>query len=321
MKPKVSYMLVGAFVLLLGAAIVATIVWLSSAGSDASYRTYVAYVSESVAGLSVNADVSYNGVDVGRVRAIALDPTDPQRVRIEMEIADDTPVKTDTLASLASSGITGVAHVELSGGTAESEPLRPAEGEEFPVIATRPSLFVRLDSSISTLIDKLGGAADSLTQVADRVELLLDDQNREAIAGILENVEQFTAELESVTAEARTFSANLTAASAELPGLMTRAEQTMIAFEESAVSLEAAGADISATAVALQESVDGVAGGVDRLLSDLTPFSRGVPSRLVNLVDELQLLASTLRSLSQDVDRSPEMLIFGRRDVVRGPGE
>lgn len=321
MNPKVSYTLVGAFVMVLGAAIVASIVWLSSAGGEKTYDTYVTYMSESVSGLSINARVSYNGVEIGRVASIDLDHDDPSRVRLELEIESESPIKTDTIAKLATSGITGVAHVELSGGTAEASRLEAASGEEHPVIESQPSLFVRLDASITTLVDELTGAASSLTDVAERVEALLDEDNRAAIDGILENVRVFTGELEGIANDVAVVTTNLAEVSDDLPALMDSAETTMAAFEASALSLDEAGADVSAAANSLETSVEGVAEGVNRVLSDLTPFTRGVPSRLVYLVDELQMLASTLRRIAQDVENSPDVLLFGRRDFVRGPGE
>ena len=179
MRPKVSFMLVGAFVLALSAALVAAIVWLSAASGNKSYATYITYVHESVSGLGLNANVSYNGVQVGSVTDIDLDPNDPSRVRVEMAIEVGTPVKTDTIAKLASSGITGVAHIELGGGSAATPLLVPTRENPEPVIESVPSLFVRLDASITTLVERLTHAAASLTDVADRVELLLSDENQQ----------------------------------------------------------------------------------------------------------------------------------------------
>lgn len=321
MKPRVSYMLVGAFVLVLGAALVAGIVWLSTAGGERSYDTYIAYVSESVSGLSVNAKVAYNGVEVGRVDDIGLDPNDPSRVRLDLEIERDTPVMTDTVATLAASGITGVMHIELSGGGPDSEPLVAGPDEEFPVIQTRPSLFARLDESLTGLIDDLSGTAESLTGVADRVEMLLDEDNRQRFNAILENVRVFTEDLDDITGEVERIAQAVSAATEELPGLIAQADDTLAAFEDSAVAIEGAGNDASSTLAALETSLVDVADRVNGVIDDLQPLTRGGPVRLVQLVDELQLLAATLRRLSQDVERNPEMLLFGRRDVVRGPGE
>jgi phospholipid/cholesterol/gamma-HCH transport system substrate-binding protein len=321
MKPKVRFMLVGAFVLSTSAAIVATIVWLSSARGQTDYETYVSYFTESVAGLSVNANVRYNGVPVGKVTDIALDTDDPGRVRVEMDIAEGTPVKTDTVATLTTSGITGVAQIGLSGGTAESARLQASAGEPYPVIQTEASLFVRLDESITTLVDELTGAAASLTNVAERVELLLDDENSEAIGQILANVEEFTGELEGIAQDVSRMTENVAGATEDLPRIIDATEETLLAFQASAESLEGAGASVSLAADDMAASVASVGDNANQILSDLTPLTRGVPARLVYLVDELQLLASSLRRVSQDIEQNPESILFGRRGVVRGPGE
>ncbi len=328
MRPKVRFMLVGAFVIALGVALVTILVWLSSARGDESYTTYVAYVTESVAGLNENAKVQYNGVDIGHVGSIELDPTDPQRVRVTLEIKENTPIKADTVATLTSSGITGVARIELSGGTVEAGTLDALEGQEHPVIQTTPSLFVRLDESISGLVGELTGAADALTNVANRVEQLLDDENQQTIGNILGNVEEFTADLDQITGEVSAITRQISSvtgsvadASEGLPELIAHVDQVLTAYEISAATIDQAAQDISTSAIGLDESVAGVATGVNRVMADLTPLTRGTSSRLVHLVDEIQLLASTLRRVMEDVEQNPEMMLFGRPDAVRGPGE
>jgi phospholipid/cholesterol/gamma-HCH transport system substrate-binding protein len=77
----VNYAIVGAFVLVLGAVLIAGLLWLASGGMlQKRYDLYLAIEDESVAGLNVNAPVKYSGVDVGKVRNIHLDPGNPQRV-------------------------------------------------------------------------------------------------------------------------------------------------------------------------------------------------------------------------------------------------
>ena len=314
-------MLVGAFVLALGASLVAAIVWLSAASGDKDYATYLTYIHESVSGLGLNATVSYNGVQVGSVTDIDLDPNDPSRVRVEMAIEVGTPVKTDTIAKLASSGITGVAHIELGGGSAESPLLAPTREHPEPVIESVPSLFVRLDSSITTLVDRLTGAAASLTEVADRVEMILSEENQQAITATLASVESFTAKLDDLASQVSEATANATEASRGLPDVVAAAERTLERFEQSGVAVEVAATDVSSASDALEVAVTTVADNANRTLVDLTPLTRGVPSRLVYLVDDLQRLAGSLRRVSEGIEEHPESLIFGRRNVVQGPGE
>ncbi|MFO0733195.1 MAG: MCE family protein [Nitrospiraceae bacterium] len=53
-----------------------------------------------MAGLSVDSTVKYRGVDVGRVKEIALNPETPEEVRLTLDILHGTPIKTDTIAVL-----------------------------------------------------------------------------------------------------------------------------------------------------------------------------------------------------------------------------
>jgi phospholipid/cholesterol/gamma-HCH transport system substrate-binding protein len=141
MNPRVSYTLAGLFVLLLGGGLVTAIVWLSSATTDQRYEPYVAYFYESVGGLNPNASVTYRGVRVGQVRDIQLDRERPERVRVLLDIEEGTPVKTDTVAILVTQGITGLAHVELTGGSSEAPLIGRGSAEDIPEIPTRPSLW------------------------------------------------------------------------------------------------------------------------------------------------------------------------------------
>ena len=79
MENKVNYAVVGAFILVLVGAMIAAALWLASGGAfQKKYDLYLAVEDESVAGLSQNAPVKYNGVDVGKVKQIHLDTDNPQ---------------------------------------------------------------------------------------------------------------------------------------------------------------------------------------------------------------------------------------------------
>ncbi|MBP8120458.1 MAG: MCE family protein, partial [Burkholderiales bacterium] len=96
-----NYAVVGAFVLALGAVLVAGILWIASGGAfQKKYDHYLAIMEESVSGLNLNAPVKYNGVEVGKVRSIALDPVKPQNVRLVFAIERGSPIKQNTLAVL-----------------------------------------------------------------------------------------------------------------------------------------------------------------------------------------------------------------------------
>ena len=177
-----NHALVGAFVLLLVTALIAGALWLASGGAlRKQYDLYLAIEDESVAGLNVNAPVKYNGVEVGKVRDIELDRSNPERVRLLLAIERGTPVKEDTLAVLKTQGLTGIAYVELGGSTAASPPLQVGEGEIYPVIHTKPSLSTRLENVLTTVLAKLDSTSSN-------IDAILSDANREALSRTLANM-------------------------------------------------------------------------------------------------------------------------------------
>ena len=123
MQSKVNYALVGLFAIVLGAFLVGVGFWLTLGGDKTVYDRYLVYFRESVAGLNPKATVGYRGVQVGRVESIRLDPETPDRVEVVLGIERGTPIRRDTIATLSTRGLTGVATIELSGG-GESPPLR-----------------------------------------------------------------------------------------------------------------------------------------------------------------------------------------------------
>jgi phospholipid/cholesterol/gamma-HCH transport system substrate-binding protein len=173
MEEKVNFAVVGVFVLVFGAAFIGAVLWLSSGKPyGKSYDLYQTYMHESVAGLNVNAPVRYRGVDVGRVRQIALAPDNVEQVQVTLAIESGTPVKVDTVAILSTYGVTGIAFVELTGGGRDSPALTAEAGAPYPVIKSGPSLMVRLDASLIDAAHALKNAArmsEELPQLTQRI--------------------------------------------------------------------------------------------------------------------------------------------------------
>src|SRR5690554_4942849 len=113
MDTNVNYTIVGIFVVSLVAAMVFGIIWLSAGFSSIQNTSYEIYMKESVAGLNVDSVVEFNGVNVGTVKKIEIDPIDPRLVYVLLSIKSTTPVSQGTKATLNTKGLTGVAYVAL----------------------------------------------------------------------------------------------------------------------------------------------------------------------------------------------------------------
>lgn len=144
-------------------------------------------MNESVAGLSIDAPVKFNGVNVGTVKSIDLDPRDPQHVMIKIAVDTRAPVNINTTATLMSQGLTGISYVNLSGGTRNSPRLHSRNGV-LPIIPASPSLMLRLDATVSEL-------TESLEQISRDVHSFLSPDNQLAFSSILLNLSKTTTTL------------------------------------------------------------------------------------------------------------------------------
>ncbi len=307
MEAKVNLAAVGAFVLLLGVALVAGVLWLSSPKSyRKAYDTYLVYMSESVSGLTIDAPVRYRGVEVGAVRRIALAPANIELVELTLDIERGTPVKTDTVAVLRTQGLTGIGHVELSGGSRAAPALEARPGEPYPVIRAGPSLMVRLDAAVTGLLANLNRSSESFNA-------LLGEDNRRALGETLAHLEELSRTLakrsqtiDSGVANAAKTMENAARLTAELPRLVERVQASAEAFER--MSNEAARAGAAAT------------GTMDTVRDEARRFGEALPEAQV-LVAELRELTASLRRFSDQLERNPAVLIHGRPPAKPGPGE
>jgi phospholipid/cholesterol/gamma-HCH transport system substrate-binding protein len=304
----VNYTLVGAFVLALGAALIAGVLWLASGGAmQKKYDFYWAIEDESVAGLNLNAPVKYNGVDVGKVRQIRLDTTNPQRVNLLFAIERGTPVKEDTVAILRTQGLTGIAYVELSGGTQAAAPLRASAGNTYPVIRTKPSLSARLENVLTTVLAKLDSTSTHL-------DAILSDANQRAFSSALADIATLA---RTLAARKDTIDAGITAAARTMDNsarLTAQAGPVIERIGRGAESVEKMGNKISQTSDSAGKTIELVGADVKRFGTETLP-------ELERLLGELSVLSVSLRRLSAQTERDPRGLLFGRKPVPPGPGE
>jgi phospholipid/cholesterol/gamma-HCH transport system substrate-binding protein len=304
----VNYPLVGLFVLLLGGALIAGVLWLAAGGGfQKKYDLYRAISGESVAGLNLNAPVKYNGVNVGKVRDIWLDPGDQSRVNLLFAIERGTPIKEDTVAVLKTQGLTGIAYVELSGGAQGSPPLLAAAGHRYPMIPTKPSLSARLENVLTSVLAKLDSTSSS-------INALLSDENKAAFKSALADIAVISHTIAArkgaidagIASAARTFD-NSARATAQLGPVIDR-------IGRSADAVEKMGNEATLASASANKTIAAVGVGVTRFTADALP-------ELERLIGEMNVLAASLRRLSEKVEGSPGGLLLGRSPVPPGPGE
>jgi phospholipid/cholesterol/gamma-HCH transport system substrate-binding protein len=307
MESRVNYSAVGGFVVLMSAVLITLGLWLGADISPKVYRQYDALFNESVSGLNVNAPVKYRGVDIGRVSRIQLSPENLQQVRVELDIESHIPIKADTLAMLSTQGVTGIAYIELEGGSTLAAPLAPDESGRNPTLQTKPSLFTRIDDAMSEVFG-------TLSMLSKDVNLLLNDENRESVRTTLHNlvglskvIGEHSDDFAAVISHASTFMSNAEQASESLPQLMSELEQALNEFNQTATVVRN-----------MSQNADTMLGDIhvelNRVLGTSGP-------EINTLIERINTLAEEMSTLSRKITREANPLLFRPTLVKPGPGE
>lgn len=313
METRASHVLIGAFTLGISVLAMLFVLWLGKSTLDREWDEYDIVFAEAVTGLSPGGAVQYNGIQVGEVRKLSLDPADPRRVIVHVRLRGGTPVRTDTRAKLTFTGITGVALIQLSGGTPGAPPLTAAAEQPWPTI-------VADDSDLQRLLSSGGDIVSNLAQAVERLGRLLDQENLDKVAMTLKHLEQLSATLAARNADIDRLLVNLADGTEAFAGLGAQARQTLegvdrVAREELKQTLQAARRSLAA----LERTGASATALLDRNRAALDGFAQdGLP----RLAATMEALRGTIQRIDQTVaglSAQPARWLLGRSPVPEHP--
>ena len=296
METKARYILVGAFTLGAIAALLGFLLWLAQVEINRSYAQYD-IVFDSVAGLSQDSVVRYNGVDVGKVLSIGLDRENPQFVRVRIEVRATTPVRKDTVATVSAQGVTGVSFVALEGGSPLSEPLETIPPAPVPLIASKPSVVQELTDTAPDLLK------EALALIED-VRQFTTPENRKAVAAILANVEKVSARADAIAARAETLIASAEATLARADAALGKAESAFASAD--AVIKD----DIPVLVDGLKETVS----EVKDTATALKAFAQSALPQYRDLATDARKVIASIGAVADRIGRDPGRFQLGTQN-------
>lgn len=190
METRANHLLIGVFTLIVAAAALIFMLWLGKANLHNKSTTYEIIFQEPVSGLSKGSAVEFNGIKVGSVQALSLDFKDPRKVLAKISVDEDTPVKTDTKATLIMTSITGVSVIRLTSGSNPNSTKLVSEDGAVPVIIATPSPLSKIFADGDDLV--LG-----LNTIITQSQKLLSDDNIKNLSLTLSNLEKTSGAISS----------------------------------------------------------------------------------------------------------------------------
>lgn len=210
MEIKANFLLIGLFTLLGIGAVLGAFIWLGSFQLDRKTAVYGVLFTD-VSGLTVNGEVVFNGLPVGRVTELRLHTPDPSLIYARIEIDTDTPVREDTAAQLASQGVTGVAYVALSGGTSDAPRMMPDPIDPPLIQSRRAGLQSLLSDAPELLVD--------VSALVEDMRSIVGGDTQEKVARILTNLDAASGKLDSTLDSMSELTEGLSAAATQIGGL------------------------------------------------------------------------------------------------------
>lgn len=298
METKAHHVLIGAFTLVVVAAGVIFALWLAKTSVNRQYHYYDIVFTESVTGLSKGGTVQYNGIQVGEVSALRLDPRDPRKVVARIRVESDTPVKIDTRAKLGLLGLTGVAFIQLTGGKPDTPLLSPTSDNPVPKIPSESSALSQLLNSGADIVTTLNG-------ILNKASAILSQENVDHINRTLDHLDKTTGAIADERDDIRTLLQQATLASKELNE--TLRNTSALVNNQGKATLDSARAALAS----LQQTSE----TLDKLMAEnrgsLQSGLQGV-GEIGPALRELRVTLRDVRALTQKLQGNPAGYLLGR---------
>lgn len=188
METKANYVLIGAATVIGAVFIMLFAMWIAGSEFRRGFNEYDIVFNDPVRGLTEGGEVRFNGIKVGEVDTLRIDPDNFNRVIARVRVSTDVPVRVDSEARLEPIGLTGVTLIQLSAGSPGADILRPTFGGPTPRITGHGS---QIDVIVERSEDIVMRASEAMASVRD----LLTEDNIARVSAILANLERVSNQL------------------------------------------------------------------------------------------------------------------------------
>lgn len=320
MDAKKEQALVGLFVLVASGLLVATVLILSGVLTKEvnTYRASFKFAG----GLEPGAVVRYvGGPKAGRVEQLRIDPQDPAKIEITFSISKDVPVKTDSKVRIFFLGALSENYIEVAAGSPEAQLAPPGSmlpSAEFTSLADIAGQIQALGPEAEKLLLNLNTRVEELKETIDRVNQLLNEQNRANVAASLSNIRGMLEENRPAVKRAL---ANVDEVSEKAKVLMDDMRQAIAEAEKAIKNVDAMitenRPDIEAAIQDLRKALTSASSALDQIDRTLDYNAENIDETLENM----RRTTENLKEFTDIIKRRPASLLRSPGAPERKPGD
>lgn len=313
MDKDVRYFFVGLFALICLTSFAVFLSWLAGTHDSRSYRTYTVYFTDAVTGLTSGNDVRYKGVDAGTVIDIRLATDRPDLIKVDIQVSEQTPVRSGTVARLSMAGITGAAYIDLETRADDDTQPQHINTEPHPVIKGEGMQIASIMQDIPEISDNILGITEKIDallshsslqalehipvridRLLERTETLLLSDNDESIHAVIKNVSSLTKDMNGLLSET-----NIANASKTLKYAASATQE----FNKMTLKLERAATEI-------EKSARNLTGVIARNEDKLERLSKDGLNQIIRLSEESRTTAVAIKRLADKLEEDPSRLLY-----------
>jgi phospholipid/cholesterol/gamma-HCH transport system substrate-binding protein len=307
METRAHYVAVGAFVLAVIFLAFVAVLWIGRTEFAEETKRYYIFFRGSVAGLNKGSQVQYNGIPVGRVVDIRVDPDNLEQIQVTVEIDTSiVDIKADAEAFLETNILNGISTVQIRGGTQQAAELVPRPGRKYATIKAGRSTLEEVKASLPELVADLKTAAHRLND-------LLDEENRQAVSDTLRNIRSITGALVEPSKNVDEVVDNANKAVVELKSLLHEIEQSYVEKGGLKDQLSQTLGDADRLAKNLIDASRQLQQLIQENRPGIRAFTQNTMSQVGDLVADLQRFVTGISRFAEEIERNPPAVLFGDR--------
>jgi len=316
METRANYVLVGAFTLITLVVAFILVLFITRLADNRDLLPLDVRIPGSVTGLGESSQVYFNGIRVGQVHRLVLDDTNPAMVIAKTQIAASTPVTRSTEATLGFQGLTGLAFIELKGGSLdEANLLEEAEKENAVaridadpstinnLLTTAQNIFARADNVLGELEGFAREVRGPMTETVYHVNRFTSilEENRETVGTIITDAGEMIGKLNAATSRI----------DGHIDGLLTKLDAMLSPDNQQSIVVEA-----RETLASIRQLSDNLNSRVDPIVNNVERFSNQGLRQIEALLNDGRRSVTRIERAIGELEKNPQRLIFGGGNSV-----
>lgn len=315
MERKAHYALIGTFVLVSLAALLAFTAWLSNAQFDKKFDNYEISFRGGVQGLSEGTEVRFNGLKVGDITELRIDPNDNNSVIVDIQVESNTPIDFESIGRMEPLGLTGLNYIQIIPGGPNSRLIKNSTDKD-------PFRLKGEASRIDLLLDSGGTVMESSQAALARINAVMTPEAIMDFHEILNNLRVITSNFVDLKVDPEIFNRTMQSIEQASSDVSLAADAVDVAAKDFDVLIETDVKTVLDRSKISMEKLDKTLSAIEVLSKDsnqLITDGRDAINRLSNsgltdieeTIDSIRRVVLGLESILINFEQNPTAFIVG----------